>query len=194
MAGGQSTDGVELAHERAPSAAEAEAEAAVARAQTIREEFAHAQRAEEMSEAGHSLSAVATGGLQGGVNLIAAVRQAVEQTRQRAMGGHGVISGTRVPGGGYDSPSSGTSPRSLHSGAASLAPAGERGAFRSAANWTGNSADGSALVAAAQTQAFAATTAIDQKMGVPNVTRNRLANHPSMQVARRKRPMSRRTM
>ena len=211
--GGRSTDTGDSARVRALQAADAEVDAAVARAQTMRAQFAQAQRAGEMREAEQSLSTGATGGPQGGRDLIAAVQQAVEQTLQRAMGGQGETSDARVPGEGHGSPSRGVSPSSLYfnaasdapvgdrnsfrahdisppplysgafrsrgisppplySGASSSAPAGERSTFRSATNWSETSTEGSALVAAAQTQAFAATTALDQKTGTPDVAKS----------------------
>ena len=134
-------------------AAEAEAEAAVARAKAPREEFTRAEQQE--AEPGASVSGV--GNLQGGEAFDATIQRAVLFALEK-LGVHG--GGERVLG-----EERGTLAREA------MPPPAQFGAAPSE-SWGERSAEGSALVTAAQTQAFAATSALEQKVGVPDVARS----------------------
>ena len=184
--GGRSRAGAMAAG--AMAAAEAEVEAAVARRQALREEFARA----EQQETGPDPSVSGGGNLQGGQEAFdAAVQRAVHLTLEK-LGVHG--GGAPALGERRESAAREAMPPPTHLGAASLEDWGERStsahlgaaslqgwgerstpAHLGAASpegWGERSTEGSALVMAAQTQAFAATSALEQKVGVPDVARS----------------------
>jgi len=184
--GGRSRAGAMAAG--AMAAAEAEVEAAVARRQALREEFARA----EQQETGPDPSVSGGGNLQGGQEAFdAAVQRAVHLTLEK-LGVHG--GGAPALGERRESVAREAMPPPTHLGAASLEDWGERStsahlgaaslqgwgerstpAHLGAASpegWGERSTEGSALVMAAQTQAFAATSALEQKVGVPDVARS----------------------
>jgi hypothetical protein len=158
-------------HAGAMAAAEAEVEAAVARAQALREEVARAEQQETRPDP----SVSGGGNLQGG-------QEAFDATVQRAV--HWALEKLGVHGGGAhalsdrrDSLAREAMPPPAHLGAASPEGWGERSppAHLGAAlpeGWGERSTEGSALVMAAQTQAFAATSALEQKVGMPDVARS----------------------
>jgi len=158
-------------HAGAMAAAEADVEAAVARRQALREEFARAEQQETRPDP----SVSGGGNLQGG-------QEAFDATVQRAV--HWALEKLGVHGGGAhalsdrrDSLAREAMPPPAHLGAASPEGWGERSppAHLGAAlpeGWGERSTEGSALVMAAQTQAFAATSALEQKVGMPDVARS----------------------